>query len=227
MQYSRAMVSSRGFSGKQPESNGQGRTDRMDPAYYYVDAITPAPFVGYLESSWWLPASGYVTTGETKLLRTTILSMCLAACALSLSARAQDAPAKAAPAQTASAQDVRQYADGPVTEEDYIEVEYGHFEEYIDWLNTVWKPTMEAFKKAGIIIDYKVFRATPKSPGQPNIILWITFKNGGAALDSGVAEEDVAKKVIGSTEFQNKARQFRNEYRKVLGIEYIREIILK
>jgi hypothetical protein len=151
-----------------------------------------------------------------------ILSVCLVACSLSLSARAQDAPVQGTPAQ-----DVRQYTDGPVTEEDYIEVEYGHFEEYVDWLNSTWKPTMEAMKQAGLIIDFKVFRATPKSPGQPNVILWITFKNGQAALDNGPELEDVAKKVIGSTEFQNKARQFRNQYRKVLGTELIREIILK
>ena len=86
---------------------------------------------------------------------------------------------------------------------------------------------MEATKKAGLIIDYKVFQLTPKSPDQPNIILWITFKNGAAALDNDVELEDVAKKVIGSTDVQNKARVGRNEYRKVLGTEYIRELILK
>jgi L-rhamnose mutarotase len=156
------------------------------------------------------------------MTKAVILSICFVACTLSLSARAQDAPA-----QGAAAQDVRQYTDGPVTEEDYIAVEYGHFEEYVDWLNSIWKPTMEAMKKAGLIIDYKVFMATPKSPDQPNVILWITFKDGQAALDNGVALEDVAKKVIGSTEAQNKARQFRNQYRKVLGTELIRELILK
>jgi hypothetical protein len=146
------------------------------------------------------------------MIKTIILSMSLAASSLALNARAQDA---------------RQYTDGPVTEADYIEVGYGHFEEYIDWLNSTWKPTMEAMKKAGLIIDYKVFRATPKSPDQPNVILMITYKNGMAALDGGVELEDVAKKVIGSTEVQNKARLFRNEYRKVLGTELIRELILK
>jgi hypothetical protein len=55
------------------------------------------------------------------------------------------------------------------TEEDYVAVEYGHFAEYIDWRNSTWKPTMEAMKKAGLIIDYKVFQATPKSPDQPNM----------------------------------------------------------
>ena len=43
----------------------------------------------------------------------------------------------------------------------------------------------------------------------------------------GVELEEVAKKVIGSTEVQNKARVGRNEYRKVLDIEFIRELILK
>jgi L-rhamnose mutarotase len=150
------------------------------------------------------------------MIKTIILSICLAVSALSLDARAQD---------------VRQYADGPVTELDYIQVEYGHFEEYIDWLNSTWKPTMEAMKKAGLIIDYKVFQANPKSPDQPNIFLYLTFKNmaayGGNIGDKGIEQEYVARKVIGSTEFQNKKRVERSEYRKVLGTELIREIILK
>ena len=145
------------------------------------------------------------------MTKTIILSMCLAASSLSLDARAQDE---------------RQYTEGPVTLVTYIRVEYGHFEEYIDWLNSTWKPTMEATKKAGLIIDYKIFTATPKSPDQPNIIRMITYKNM-AGLDKGVEEEAVAKKVIGSTEVQNKARVARNEYRKVLGDELIRELILK
>lgn len=149
--------------------------------------------------------------------RAIILFMILAACSISLDARALGAPPP----------DVRQYSEGSVVEEDLIEVEYGHFEEYVDWLNTVWKPTLEAMKQAGLVIDYKVYRATPNSPGQPNVILWIVFKNGAAALDNGVELENVAKKVIGTTEFQNKARVFRNQYRKVLGVELIREIILK
>ena len=145
------------------------------------------------------------------MTKTIILSMCLAASSLS---------------HDASAQDERAYTEGPVTDVNYIRVEYGSFETYIDWLNSTWKPTMEATKKAGIIIDYKVFRADPKSPDQPNIILMITYKNM-AALDRGVEQEAVANKVIGSTEVQNKARVVRNDYRKVLGTELIRELILK
>ena len=126
----------------------------------------------------------------------------------------------------ARAQDDRQYTDGPVTDVAYIRVEYGRFEEYIDWLNSTWKPTMEATRKAGLIIDYKIFRATPKTPEEPNIFRMITYKNM-AALDRSVEEEAVARKVIGSTEVQNKARVTRNDYRKLMGTELIRELILK
>lgn len=55
----------------------------------------------------------------------------------------------------------------------------------------------------------------------------VAFKDGAVALDKRVEQEEVAKKVIGSTEFQNKARVGRNQYRKVLGVEYVRELILK
>jgi hypothetical protein len=125
----------------------------------------------------------------------------------------------------------RAYTEGPVTEVAYIRIAYGHFEEYVDWLNSTWKPTMEAAKQAGLIIDYKVCRANPKSPDQPNMFLMITFKDmaayAGDIGDKALELDAVAKKVIGSIEVQNKARVSRNEYRTILGTELIREIILK
>jgi hypothetical protein len=168
---------------------------------------------------------------KTIILSTCLAASCLAASSLSLDARAQDARAQETLTRDALAQNDRQYTDGPVTEVDYIQVEYGHFPEYIDWLNSTWKPTMEAMKKAGIITDYKVLHATPKSPDQPNVFLYLTFKNmaayGGDIGDKGIEFEYVARKVIGSTEYQNKKRVERGQYRKVLGIELFREIILK
>jgi len=156
------------------------------------------------------------------MIRTTLKYLCFAAAFLPLTAGAQGVSAQKAPSL-----DDRQYTDGPVTEVDYIHVDYGHFAEYVDWLNSKWKPTMEAMKKAGLIIDFKVFQANPKTPDQPNTYLWITFKNGAAALDKGPELEAVAAQVICDTECQNKARVARGEYRKVLGTELIREVILK
>jgi hypothetical protein len=131
----------------------------------------------------------------------------------------------------AGAQDERGYAYGPVTEVDYIHVEYGHFEEYFAWVTSTWVPTMETAKKAGLIIDYKVFQASPKSPDQPNVYLEITYKNmaayAGDIGDSADAFEAVTEKVICSSACQNQARVHRNEIRKVLGTEVTRELIFK
>ena len=150
------------------------------------------------------------------MLKTIILSVCFATSLLSLNARAQDQ---------------RGYTDGPVTEVDYIAVQYGHFDEYIAWVTSTWVPTMEAVKKAGLIIDYKVFRASPKSPDEPNMYLEITYKNmaayAGDIGDSADAFEAVTEKIICSSACQDQARVHRNEIRKVLGTEVTREIIFK
>jgi len=74
------------------------------------------------------------------MIKTITLSMRLAAFLLTLDARAQDE---------------RAYTEGPVTEFDYIRVDYGRFEDYIDWLDSTWKPTMESMKKAALIIDLR------------------------------------------------------------------------
>lgn len=118
------------------------------------------------------------------------------------------------------------YDEGPVTAVTYLKIEYGHFDEYVDWLNATWKPLNEAKKKAGLIIDYKVYTARPKKPQEPNVIFMITYANM-AAFDRRAEEDAIAVKMIGSAKDQNKARVARSAYRKNLGTELIREVILK
>jgi len=164
--------------------------------------------------------SGFLRIGcitrEKKMSKAIILSMCLAVFSLALDAHAADAP---------------RYKYGPVTEVDYIDVEYGHFDDYMAWVTSTWVPTMEAEKKAGLIIDYKVFRASPKSPDQPNVYLEITYKNmaayAGDIGDAAGAFEAVTERVICSSVCQDQARLHRNEFRKVLGTEVTREILFK
>ncbi len=150
------------------------------------------------------------------MTKTLLLSLFLAASALALDARAADE---------------RGYTYGPVTEVDYIHVEYGHFDEYMAWVTSTWVPTMEAAKKAGLIIGYKVFQSSPKSPDDANVYLEITFKNmaayAGDIGDQADAFEAVTEKVICSSACQDQARVHRNEIRKVLGTELTREIIFK
>jgi hypothetical protein len=148
-----------------------------------------------------------------------VLSTCLCLVAFSPSLNA------------AQAQGARGYTYGPVTEVDYIDVAYGHFDEYMAWVTSTWVPTMEAAKKAGLIIDYKVFRASPKLPDQPNVYLEITYKDmaayAGDIGDRADAFEAVTEKVICDSACQNQARVHRNELRRVLGTEVTREVIFK
>lgn len=118
------------------------------------------------------------------------------------------------------------YNEGPVTLVTYLKIEYGYFDEYVDWLTSTWKPLNEAKKKAGLITDYKVFTVRPKKPEEPNVIFMITYRNM-AALDRRAEEDAFAEKMIGSAKDQNKARIDRSAYRKNLGTELIREVILK
>jgi len=126
----------------------------------------------------------------------------------------------------ANAQRGTTYTDGPVTEVTYLKIEYGHFDEYVDWLNSTWKPLNEAKKKAGVIIDYRVYTASPRKPEEPNVIFMITYPNM-AAFDRKVEEDTFAVKMIGSAKEQDSARIARSAYRKRLGTELIREVILK
>ncbi len=159
-------------------------------------------------------------------LRTTLPAILVGAVALACGARASDHAST-----PANAEEKRGYAYGPVTEVDYIHVEYGHFDEYLAWVTSTWVPTMAAAKKAGLIIDYKVFRASPKSPDQPNVYLEITYKNmagyAGDIGDGADAFEAVTEKVICSAACQDQARVRRNEIRRVLGTEVTRELIFE
>jgi hypothetical protein len=118
------------------------------------------------------------------------------------------------------------YNEGPVTAVSYLKIEYGYFDEYVDWLNKTWKPLNEAKKKAGLIIDYRVYTASPRRPEEPNVIFMITYPNM-AALDRRVEEDALAVEMIGSSKDQDEARIARSAYRKRLGTELIREVILR
>lgn len=126
----------------------------------------------------------------------------------------------------ASAQLGTTYDQGPVTQVTYLNIEYGHFDEYVVWLNSTWKPLNEAKKKAGLIVDFRVYTASPRKPDEPNVIFMITYPNM-AALDRRAEEDALAEEMIGTAKEQDAARIARSAYRKRLGTELIREVILK
>ena len=85
---------------------------------------------------------------------------------------------------------------------------------------------MEANKKAGLILDYNIYSATPRTPQDPDLLLTITYPNM-AALDRNEEAEALAEKTIGSMASQNQSAIDREAIREVLGSELVRKLILK
>jgi hypothetical protein len=127
---------------------------------------------------------------------------------------------------SASAQDTKVYKEGYVTQVTFVRTKPGKFDDYMKFLDTSYKPLLEAQKKAGLVIAYGVYGATPRTPQDPDLILTVTFANM-AVLDRTDEFDAVSAKLIGPTSTQNKGAIDRESIREILGSELDRELILK
>lgn len=121
----------------------------------------------------------------------------------------------------------RAYSEGPVVWVSSIRTEPGMFDEYMKYLAGPYKQLMDEQKNAGIILDWSVYAATPRSPSDPDLYLTTTYKNM-AALDGLDAKTDpIIEKVFGNMQQQTTATVSRGKLRTLLGDELIREMVLK
>ena len=125
-----------------------------------------------------------------------------------------------------SAQDLN-YTEGTVSQVTAIQVTSGHLDEYMTYVRTEWKPEQEALKKAGIIMDYTVYSTTPRTPTDPDLYLMVTYANMAALDKLDERSDPVTEKVTGNRAKSQKGVSDRNAYRKILGIETIRELKIK
>ena len=121
----------------------------------------------------------------------------------------------------------RGYDNGPVWDVGAIQTKDGHFDDYMKFVTTTWKQQQEALKKAGYILDYKVYVVTDPRDNEPDIFLATKFKNM-AAFDTSIDEMDAfMAKHFGSQEKSNKEQADRGAIRTVRGDMLMRELILK
>jgi len=109
------------------------------------------------------------------------------------------------------------FTEGPVVQVSGIRTEYGKFDEYVKFLDTTWKATQEAAKKAGYITSYKVITVEPRGENDPDIYLVIYYKNWAALDDSTAKGDAIAKQVEGSVAAANQGAVDRGKIRRVLG----------
>ena len=129
-------------------------------------------------------------------------------------------------AATALADEGKVYSEGPVVEVTYVKIKPGKFEDYMKFLATTYRTLMEANKKAGLIQDYGIYQATPRSPQDPDLLLTTTYPNM-AALDRNEEAEALSVKTVGSMASQTQAAIDREAIREILGSELLRKLNLK
>lgn len=130
-------------------------------------------------------------------------------------------------ASTAVLADDHAFTEGPVVNVSAVRTEYGKFDEYMKFLDTVWKANQEAAKKAGDVTAYKVITVEARGADDPDLYLVVYYKNW-AALDNSTAKGDaIVKQVEGSLEASNKAAVERGKIRRLLGSWTGQELLLK
>jgi hypothetical protein len=109
------------------------------------------------------------------------------------------------------------FTEGPVVQVSAIRTAYGKFDDYMKFLDTTWKATQEAAKKAGYITGYKVISVEARGENDPDLYLVIYYKNW-AALDGATSKFDaIAKEVEGSVAAANQGAVDRGKIRRILG----------
>jgi hypothetical protein len=122
--------------------------------------------------------------------------------------------------------DGRYWSDGPVVNVAFIRTVDGHFDEYMQWLSTVYKKQQELAKSKGLILSWEVDVAQPQSPNDADIILITRLKNW-AALDGlgGKLEAVSAQAEGGTVDKANQAQAARGKIRTVLGSTTVQEAL--
>ena len=113
--------------------------------------------------------------------------------------------------------DEHPYTEGTVVQVSSIRTDYGKFDEYMKFLDTTWKASQEAAKKAGYITGYKVISVEARGENDPDIYLVVYFKNWAALDDSTAKGDAIAKQVVGSVAAANQGAIDRGKIRRILG----------
>jgi len=122
----------------------------------------------------------------------------------------------------------RRYSEGPVVAVTSVKVMDGQFENYMKFLDGTYKASMEGAKKAGLILDYGVYNASPRTPQDADLYLVVTYPNM-ATLDGMDEKMDPIQASVTKMDLaqRDEASGKRTVMRTILGTELLRELKLK
>lgn len=119
----------------------------------------------------------------------------------------------------------RPYKEGPVLVVTSVKVMDGQYENYMKYLATNWRKSMEASKEAGVVLDYGVYNASPRRADDADLYLVTTYPNM-AMLDGLDDKMDpiLAKVMKMNIAQREEAAGKRTVMRTILGTEMLRRM---
>lgn len=126
------------------------------------------------------------------------------------------------------------YTEGPVWEISTYRIKDDKFDAYLKYLRATWLPTMVESKKAGLVLDYKVFLNTGRHDAKDWDVAFATLHASYArALDYSASDEEKAKAIAAKhfkTKDEDKQREQmapRLDWREFVSQTYVREVTLR
>ena len=122
----------------------------------------------------------------------------------------------------------RRYSEGSVLVVTSVKVMDGQYENYMNFLDGTYKASMEAAKKAGVILDYAVYSASPRKADDADLYLVVSYPNM-AMLDGIDQKMDPIQASVTKMNLsqRDEASGKRTVMRTLLGTEMLRELKLK
>lgn len=122
---------------------------------------------------------------------------------------------------------------GPVWTLASYQFEEGQFDNYMNWLRRNYLPIVQAQKKAGLIMDYKIFMSERSNPNDGDITFAVLHSSAAKAFDYNAADDD-ASNAIGRAHWaslpeatREAERDSRYKMRRFISNGWVREITLK
>lgn len=150
--------------------------------------------------------------GTDKMKTRTLLALALAAAAL-------------APLPAAAQRSTVDF--GNYTSVSMLKVLPGQFENYMDYLATQWKKQNEYAKSKGYIVSYHVLTAIDPRAGEPDLFLFIEFKDWPSNAESKRRQDEFVAMMKMDEHQMDAASAQRGPMRTQMGSMTLQEVLIK
>lgn len=121
----------------------------------------------------------------------------------------------------------RVYERGSVWTITYVETKPGHFDDYLKNLSGVWKIQLDALKKDGKILSYKVLSISSPRDKEPDLILMVEQPDWAIFDTPDEYWDELTMKTFNSLGEANQADIKREELRTLRGSQTAVELLFK